>query len=120
QFHGGLIDQGGGHLHPLNYAFGLAEAARGAGVRLHEQSRVLALETEAGVVARTESGRVMARYGVLACDALLHDLEPRIGRRIMPVANYLLATAPLADPAALICHDLAVSDSRFVVNYFRL
>ena len=38
----------------------------------------------------------------------------------MPVANYLIATASLADPAALIADDLAVSDTRFVVDYFRL
>ncbi len=45
---------------------------------------------------------------------------PVVGSRIMPVANYIVATEPLADPAALIVHDRAVSDSRFVVNYFRL
>jgi gamma-glutamylputrescine oxidase len=38
----------------------------------------------------------------------------------MPVANYVVATEPLADPAALIANDVAVSDSRFVVNYYRL
>jgi gamma-glutamylputrescine oxidase len=56
----------------------------------------------------------------MACDALLGDLEPRLAARFMPVANYLIATAPLPDPRALIKNDLAVSDSRFVVNYFRL
>ncbi|PZO47887.1 MAG: FAD-dependent oxidoreductase [Alphaproteobacteria bacterium] len=119
-FHGALLDSGGGHLHPLNYALGLADAARGAGVILHEESRVLRLETERGVVAHTEHGLVRARYGVLACDALLGELEPRLAARIMPVANYLVATEPLADPRALIANDRAVSDSRFVVNYFRL
>ena len=38
----------------------------------------------------------------------------------MPVANYLVATAPLAAPDKLIADKLAVSDSRFVVDYFRL
>ncbi len=38
----------------------------------------------------------------------------------MPVANYLAATCPLEHPAALIPQDVAVSDSRFVVNYYRL
>ncbi len=39
----------------------------------------------------------------------------------MPVANYLVATEPLEDPQALIADQLArVSDSRFVVNYFRM
>jgi gamma-glutamylputrescine oxidase len=119
-FHGGLLDECGGHLHPLNYALGLAQAARRAGVGLYEQSRVIEVERERGVVARTGGGLVRARFGVLACDALLGGLEPAIAGRIMPVANYLAATAPLPDPEALIADKLAVSDSRFVVNYFRL
>lgn len=119
-FHGGFLDGGGGHLHALNYAVGLAEAARAAGVALHEHSPVLSIETEAGVVAHTAQGVVRARYGVLACDALLHGLEPRIAGRIMPVANYVVATEPLAHPQALVADHLAVSDSRFVVNYFRM
>jgi gamma-glutamylputrescine oxidase len=119
-FHGGFIDEGGGHLHALNYALGLADAARVAGVQLHEDSLVTGVETADGVVAHTERGVVRARYGVMACDALLGDLEPRLAARFMPVANYLIATAPLPDSQALIKNDLAVSDSRFVVNYFRL
>lgn len=119
-FHGGLLDAFGGHFHPLNYALGLADAARKRGVSLHEHSRAVSIDTTDGVVVRTESGSVRAKYGVLACDALLEGLEPRIAGRIMPVANYLVATAPLADPAALIAENLAVSDTRFVVNYFRL
>jgi len=117
-FHGAFLDGGGGHLHPLNYALGLAEAARGAGLQLYEDSRVVRLETQNGVVAHTERGVVRARYGVLACDALLGDLEPRMASRIMPVANYLVATERLSQP--LIRNDYAVSDSRFVVNYFRM
>jgi gamma-glutamylputrescine oxidase len=120
EVHGGLLDEYGGHLHPLNYTLGLADAARGAGVQLHEQSRVAHVETEGGVVAHTGEGVVRARYGVLACDALLGGLEPRIAGRIMPVANYLCATNAWDGPDAIIADHLAVSDSRFVVNYFRM
>ncbi|MFZ2031643.1 MAG: FAD-binding oxidoreductase [Vitreimonas sp.] len=119
-FHGGLLDECGGHLHPLNYALGLAEAARRAGVALHEHSRVLSVEHQRGVTARTAHGVVRARFGVLACDALLGDLEPRIAGRIMPVANYLVATSACDKPQDIIADGLAVSDSRFVVNYFRM
>jgi gamma-glutamylputrescine oxidase len=38
----------------------------------------------------------------------------------MPVANYLIATEPLEHREKLIADNLAVSDSRFVVDYFRL
>ncbi|MEZ6024082.1 MAG: FAD-binding oxidoreductase [Hyphomonadaceae bacterium] len=119
-FHGALLDAEGGQLHPLNYALGLADAARAGGVALHEQSRVTRIETQNGVAAHTEHGVVRARFGVLACDALLEGLEPRIAGRIMPVANYIVATEPLAQPERLIADHLAVSDSRFVVNYFRI
>lgn len=120
-FHGALLDGYGGHFHPLNYALGLAEAARSKyRVQIFENSRAVSIDTSRGVSVRTAAGSVRARFGVLACDALLEGLEPRIAGRIMPVANYLVATAPLADPAALIADDLAVSDTRFVVDYFRL
>jgi gamma-glutamylputrescine oxidase len=119
-FHGALLDEGGGHLHPLNYALGLAEAARAAGVQLYEHSPALNADEANGVTVYTPAGAVHARYAVLACDALLGTLEPRIAGRIMPVANYLIATEPLDNPRALIADNLAVSDSRFVVDYFRM
>jgi gamma-glutamylputrescine oxidase len=119
-YHGGLLDRRGGHMHPLNYALGLAEAARSAGVVIHEDSEVVGLATAGGAWVRTRAGAVRARHAVLAGDALLHGLCPRVNQRIMPVANYIAATAPLPDPHALIARNVAVSDSRFVVNYYRL
>lgn len=120
-YHGGLLDRRGGHLHPLNYTLGLTEAALAAGAVIHERSEVTGLSTAGGRVrARTRGGAVRARHAVLAGDALLQGLCPRVNQRIMPVANYIAATAPLPDPAALIPRNVAVSDSRFVVNYYRL
>lgn len=120
-YHGGLLDRLGGHMHPLNYALGLAAAARAAGVRLHEESEAVSLvRTGSGVLVRTPRGAVHADMAVLAGDALLKGLSPRVNHRIMPVANYVVATEPLPDARRLIPQDVAVSDSRFVVNYFRL
>lgn len=119
-YHGGLLDRRGGHMHPLNYTLGLAEAAKAAGVIIHEHSPVIRLETGAGVRVETRQGAVRASHAVLAGDSLLQGLSPRVNKRIMPVANYVAATEPLKDPGALIPHDVAVSDSRFVVNYYRL
>ena len=119
-YHGALLDRHGGHLHPLNYTLGLAAAARAAGVRIFEDAAVRTLDNGRQVVAATAQGRVRARFGVMACDALLGRLEPDLAVRIMPVANYIVATEPLAAPADLIAQDRAVSDNRFVVNYFRL
>ncbi len=121
-YFGGLIDELGGHYHPLNYTLGLARAAAGAGAALHEASAAVRLtETAGGVRVETGHGAVTAAKVILAGDALLAPgLAPPIARHIMPVANYIVATEPLDNPTSLIANDRAVSDSRFVVNYFRV
>lgn len=121
-YHGGFADDNGGHLHPLNYALGLARAARDAGVTIFEDSAVTAIDHAGPVVARTALGSVSARHGVMACDAFMGELDAQLGAMTMPVANYNVATAPLtAEQAkALIPSGAAVSDSKFVLNYYRL
>ena len=121
-YHGGIYDRNGGHLHPLNYALGLAKAALAAGARIHEGTRALSIDDRGPVIVRTPSGRITARFGVLACDAFMASVDERLGAMTMPVANYNVATEPLgADAAkALLPSRAAVSDSRFVLNYYRL
>ena len=122
RYHGGMIDMNGGHLHPLNYALGLASAALAAGVRIFEDSAALHVDHGSPVRASTARGSVTARHAVLAADSWMGDLVPGLARMTMPVINYNVATAPL-DPA--LAHSLmptgaAVADSRFVLNYYRL
>jgi len=120
-YHGGVLDAGAAHLHPLNYALGLARACSAAGVRIHEHSPVISYTDTAPVIVRTARGEVRARYLVLGCNGYLDGLEPRIADRIMPINNYLLATAPLGPLAGrLIADPACVHDTLFVVNYFRL
>jgi gamma-glutamylputrescine oxidase len=121
-YHGGLIDMNGGHLHPLNYALGLASAALKTGVRIFEGSAVTSIDHTGPVIARTELGTVTARHGVLACDTQMGQIAPALTSMTMPVANYNVATAPLGETRAkaLIPSGAAVSDSKFVLNYYRL
>ncbi|MEE8245961.1 MAG: FAD-binding oxidoreductase, partial [Alphaproteobacteria bacterium] len=121
-YFGGVLDMGAGHLHPLNYALGLAAAAQGAGAKLHEGSAVSAIDEGREARVRTARGWVRARHVVLACNGYLGRLEPRIAAKIMPIGSYMLATAPLpeARAKALIPGDIAIADSKFVVDYYRL
>ena len=121
-FHAGLLDTGSRHLHPLNYALGLAAAAAGLGTRIHEGSRVLSYSEGDKVRIRTDRGEVQAQYLVLACNGYLEKLEPRAAGRIMPINNYMLATEPLQEDLArrLIRDDTSMTDSLFVVNYWKL
>ena len=121
-YHGGVYVPKGGHLHPLKYARGLANAAQSAGAKIFEGSRVLSVEDHGKPVVRTNAGSVTATTVFLACDAQTADLAPNAGRFTMPVLNYIIATEPLGAEraSALIPSNAAVSDSRFVLNYFRL
>jgi gamma-glutamylputrescine oxidase len=121
-YHGGLFVPRGGHLHPLKYARGLAQAAEKVGAKLFERSRALSVSDGEQVTVRTAAGLVTASLAFLACDAEMADLAPVAGRYTMPVLNYIIATEPLGHVRAsrLIPSDAAVSDSKFVLNYFRL
>ncbi|MEE9209415.1 MAG: FAD-binding oxidoreductase [Kiloniellales bacterium] len=121
-YHGGALDGDAGHLQPLDYALGLARAAREAGARIFEGAAVSRIESGPHPSVAAASGRVRARYTVLACNGYLEGLEPRIAGRIMPINNFVLATEPLGEAAAraLIRDDVAVTDTKFVVDYYRL
>ena len=121
-YHGGVLDRGAAHLHPLNFALGLARAAVAAGVRIFEGSRVEAIADGAEPVVRTGVGAVRARFVVVAGNGYLGGLAPEMAARVMPINNFIAATARLGEARAraLIRDDVAVADSRFVVNYFRL
>ena len=121
-YHGGTLDRGAAHLHPLNFALGIASAARAAGAKVFERSEVLGYERGPRVRVRLDRGRVTADYLVLACNGYLDDLEDRVAARVMPINNFIIATEPLSEDQArdLIRDDVAVADSKFVINYYRL
>jgi len=118
-YYSGLHDPDGAHLHPLNYALGLATAARTAGVTIHENTPVTSRD---GRVLQTPGGQITADHVVLACNGYLGGLDDQVSRHVMPINNYIVATEPLGEALAreLIPHNEAVADSKFVVNYFRL
>ena len=122
---GGAIDRGAGHIHPLNFALGLARAAAAAGADLHEMSHVTKIDPNAlggGLVrVETDQGHVEADHVILACNGYLGGLDRQVAARVMPVNNFIVATEPLGTRAVqVLAEDVAVADSKFVVNYFRL
>jgi len=116
------FDSGGGHLHPLDYARGIAAAAEGAGAVLHEHSRVIAFdEDRAAVSIRTADGIVVANRVLLATDAFSGEIAPQLAKYIGHVESFIAATAPLSEEqyhAVLPC-DAAVADTRHVLDYYR-
>ena len=130
-YFGGRLDRGAGHLDPLKFAQGLARAAAHAGARIHEGTMATGVSGEATrrfTIATRSAGRdgaadatVSAEMVLLAGNGYLSGIDPEAEARVMPIDNYILATAPIGAgrPGGLIPGGEAVSDSRFVVYYFR-
>ena len=120
-YHCAVMDTVSKHLHPLKFVQGLAAAASRAGVTICEQSRVTSYGGSP-LVVNTANGKVTTSELVLACNAYIEKLEPKINGHIMPINNFVLATEPLSDELArdVIPLDTAMADSRFVINYWKL
>ncbi len=122
-YYGGKLDTRGGHLNPLKLTHGIATAALRAGAKIFTHTRVTKLE-RSGMRWRltTPHGVVTADKVILAGDGTLQGLSKPLDARVIPINNFIAVTAPLASEraAALIRNRAAVSDSRFVVYYFRL
>ena len=120
----GRYDLGAGHLHPLKYAIGLAKAASDNNARIFEGTAVesykkagseFEIKTDAGV-------SVIAKHIVFACNAYIGKLSSSISQWIMPMQSFIIATEPLSEQTArnINCENVAVYDSRFSLDYFRL
>ncbi len=120
-YRGGVLDMSAGHLHPLRYAFGLARAADAAGVRIFERAWAHQITPGAQVRVATETGHVLADHVVIATNGYSAGLDRKLSARVMPINNFIVATEPLGDRAdEVLRRDIAVADSKFVINYFRL
>jgi gamma-glutamylputrescine oxidase len=121
-YYGGYVDWDAAHLHPLNLALGVAKRCIELGVRVYEDSAALRFDDTGSVMVRTAGGSVTADELILATNGYLGNLAPKLAGRIMPINNFIIATQPL-DAVTLQeinPRRVAVGDSRFVINYFRI
>jgi gamma-glutamylputrescine oxidase len=117
----GLYERNALHLHPLNYAIGLATAAASQGVQIHEGSDVWRLRRENRHWSiSTPHGEVQAEHVVLACGGYLAGLRRQIDRAVLPIATYVMVTEPLGERLDdCLQTRAAVYDSRFAFDYYR-
>lgn len=120
-YHGGTVDTDAAHLHPLRLAFGLARAAQSAGAQIFERSHVHSITQGPRPIVRTDAGQVEAETIILAANGYLGGLNRKVASRVMPINNFIVASEPLGPRTQeVLRRDIAVADTRFVVNYFRL
>lgn len=126
RYAGALFDTDSGHLHPLNYQLGIAQAVLDNGGRIFEHSPMTRINKHPeGYEILTPKGKVLAQNVVLSVN-VFNDIFAKTPARsarhhILPVGTYIIATEPLGERAsALIRNNMAVCDTRSVVDYYRL
>ncbi len=110
------------HMHPLNYALGLAALAESAGAHIYEETPALSIDP-GGVRKRIETpqGRLRATRVVLAGNVHIGALVPSLASTLLPIWTYVGVTAPLgARLAKAITYYGAVSDGERADNHYRI
>jgi glycine/D-amino acid oxidase-like deaminating enzyme len=120
-FRGGAFYPGAATVQPARLARGLATAVRGAGVRVHERSRVVSVSGRGGeVVIESERGRVRAAAAIVATGGAIAGL-PGMRRRLTLTSSHIAITEPVPDVLSEIgwTGGECITDSRAMIHYFR-
>jgi gamma-glutamylputrescine oxidase len=110
------------HMHPLNYALGLAALAESSGAYIFENTPALTIDP-GGVRKRidTPRGRLRAAHVVLAGNVHIGGLMPRIAGTLLPIWTYVAVTAPLGPRLAqAVTFYGGVSDGERADNHYRI
>ena len=123
-YHGALVVERSGGLHPARYVAGLAAAAERAGASLHAGVRALRVRPQADgrAVVETTAGPVLAREVFVGANGYTDGVAPELRRRVMPIGSYIIATDPLSEDLA---HEISPNgrmffDSKNFLYYWRL
>ena len=118
----GLINRRNMHVHSLNLCLGEADAARGLGARIFADTKVRDIRHGRRVELITDGGKVRADKVLLAGNASHRLARGKLAGLLFPATLGIVTTEPLPQEVArrLNPQDLAVYDTRFVLDYYRL
>jgi glycine/D-amino acid oxidase-like deaminating enzyme len=115
-----MLDARGGHVNPLGYARGLAQAAMQAGATVHGATPALGVARNGGGwQIATPRGTVTAERVILATNAYTDDLWPGLRRSVVPVYSGIAASEPLGD-AGVMPRRSALYEMGSITVYYRL
>ncbi len=125
-YYGGVLNRYNMHLHSLNLCLGEAAAAVSNGTRIFEQSPVISIDygNNAGSkpCIKTANGSITASTVILAGNAYHQLAQHALKGLVFPAILGNMTTMPLEASLAkqLNPDNLAVYDSRMVLDYYRL
>ena len=122
RYHQGIHDPSSFHIHPLNFALALAADVEARGGTIHEGTEATGLSREGSTWRlQTPRGEIAASHIVLAGNADLGRVQPRIARAVLPVATYVAVTEKIGPRLAeAIRWAGAISDTRRAGDYYRV
>ncbi|MGZ5909349.1 MAG: NAD(P)/FAD-dependent oxidoreductase [Reyranella sp.] len=122
RYHQAIHDPQAFHIHPLNLALALAGDIERRGGAVHERTEATGLERQgAAWRLRLAGSEIVAPHVVLAGNADLGRVQPRVARAVLPVATYVAVTAKLGPGLAkFIRWPGAISDTRRAGDYYRI
>lgn len=121
-YHGGMVVEEYGGLHPAKYNRALRQAVIEAGASLHGFAKVSGWAQDGdGLLVRTARGALRAKEVVVATNGYTSDELAWFRRRVVATASYIVATEPLPDGLMqkILPRPRMVSDTRRELSYFR-
>ncbi len=123
-YHGAMVDPLAAGVHVGELCAGLARAATGRGVSIHEDCEVSGLRRVSGRQhdVQTRNGVVRADQVVVATSGYTSSLTPWLRRRVVPIGSFIIVTEPLGQTVvdSLLPHRRMASDSKNLLYYFRI
>ena len=121
-FHGGVIYNRDGCLHPGKYHDGLVQRVREAGVTILAETPVVGLvKTASGFSIKTPRGELAATQVAVCTNGYTKPVTQDLRRRVLPLRSAMIATEIL-DPdlmKQLMPKGRVYGDSRRLVAYYR-
>ncbi|WP_101757861.1 FAD-binding oxidoreductase [Oceanicoccus sp. KOV_DT_Chl] len=119
---GGLLDNRGGHIHPLNLLLGEVKAFETLGGKVYEDSAAIRIERQPQPIVHTANGQVKAKYLLIAGNAYMANLVPELAAKSMPCGTQIITTEVLDESIAnsLIPGGQCVEDCNYKLDYYRL
>ncbi|CAN5466147.1 FAD-dependent oxidoreductase [soil metagenome] len=122
-FHGGVVYDRTGGLHPAKLHAGLARLAIAAGATVRDRCAATALEDVGrGHWVHTPDGVVEADHVIVTTNAYADGLLPELARRVLPIGSFIVATEPLSPElaAAVSPNGRMFVNTRNLLFYWRL
>lgn len=123
-FAGGMLNQHGGTIHPLNFVLGFAQGLKQEGITIAEGEPVLRWRRNGKlVVVETPKAEITVSTVVIATNAYsdLTGATAGVRKSVIPFRSAMIATKPLTGtPAAtLLATDRSYSETRRMMRWFR-